>query len=54
MVKEDIEILEDMLMTLVDLLVENGIINQEEYDERVEKRVIASEKLTKFKDLKKK
>ena len=54
MVKEDIEILEDMLMTLVDMLIENGIINQEEYDKRVEKKVMDSEKLTKFEDLKKK
>ena len=53
MAKEDIEILEDMLTSLVDLLVEKGVVNQEEYDIKVKEKLMNSEKLTRFEDLKK-
>lgn len=53
MVKEDIEILEDMLTSLVDLLIEKGVINQEEYDIKVEHKLKKSQELTRFDDLKK-
>lgn len=52
MVKKDIEILEDMLTSLVDLLIEKEIINQEEYDIKVEHKLKKSEELTRFDDLK--
>lgn len=51
MVKEDIEILEDMLMSLVDLLVEKGMISHDEYDIKVEQRIKKSKELTRFDDL---
>lgn len=51
MVKKDIEILEDMLTSLVDLLVEKGVINHEEYDIRVEHKLKKSKELTRFEDL---
>lgn len=51
MVKKDIEILEDMLTSLVELLIEKGIINQEEYDIRVEHKLKRSKELTRFDDL---
>jgi hypothetical protein len=52
MVKKDIEILEDMLTALVDILVEKGVISQEEYDIKVEHKLKKSEELTRFDDLK--
>jgi mannitol/fructose-specific phosphotransferase system IIA component (Ntr-type) len=49
----DIEILEDMLTSLVDLLVEKGLITEEEYDAKIKKRLMENEKLTRYEDLKK-
>jgi hypothetical protein len=39
MLREDIEILDDMIGTLVDLLVEKGIIKHEEYESEVKQRL---------------
>ena len=39
MIKEDIEILDDMISTLVDLLVEKEIITHEEYESKVKQRL---------------
>jgi hypothetical protein len=39
MIKEDIEILDDMIGTLVDLLVEKEIITHEEYESKVKQRL---------------
>jgi hypothetical protein len=39
MLKEDIEILDDMIGTLVDLLVEKEIITHEEYESKVKQRL---------------
>ena len=51
MVKEDIEILEDMLTSLVELLVEKGVITQKEYESKVKERLEDSEDLTRFEEL---
>lgn len=51
MVSEDVEIVEDMLTSLVDILVEKGIITQEEYESKVKERLEASKDLTRFEDL---
>lgn len=51
MEEEDFEILEDMLTALVDLLVEKGVITQEEYEEKVKERLKLSKELTRFDDL---
>jgi len=50
---KDTEILEDMLTSLVDLLVEKGIITEEEYNAKVKKRLMENEELTRYEDLKK-
>lgn len=52
MVKKEIEVFEDMLTSLVDLLVEKGIITQGEYEEKVKNKLTDSEELTRFEDLK--
>jgi polyhydroxyalkanoate synthesis regulator phasin len=51
MVSEDVEILSDMLTALVDILVEKGLITQEEYEDRVKILLEESAKLTRFDDL---
>ncbi len=48
---KDVEILDDMLTALVDLLVEKGIITQEEYDTKVKQRLDETKDLTRFDDL---
>ena len=53
MVEKDVEVLEDMLTSLVDLLVEKGLITQEEYETKVRKMLEESAGLTRFDDLKK-
>jgi len=52
MSKEDLEILDDMIIALVDILVEKGIITHEEYDAKVRSIIEESEGLTRFEDLK--
>jgi mannitol/fructose-specific phosphotransferase system IIA component (Ntr-type) len=36
---EEIDLLDDMLSSLVDILVEKGIITEEEYEKRIKQRV---------------
>lgn len=36
---EEIDLLDDMLSSLVDLLIEKGIISEEEYESRVKRKV---------------
>ena len=36
---EEIDLLDDMLSSLVDLLIEKGVITEEEYEKRVKQRV---------------
>jgi predicted nucleotidyltransferase len=38
-VTEEIDLLDDMLSSLVDLLVEKGIITEEEYEKRIKEKV---------------
>jgi polyhydroxyalkanoate synthesis regulator phasin len=52
MVSKDVEMLEDMLTSLVDLLVEKGIITQKEYEAKVRSLLEESAGLTRFDDLK--
>lgn len=53
MADKDIEVLEDMLTALVDLLVEKGVITQDEYEDKVRLLLEESANLTRFDDLKK-
>jgi len=36
---EEIDLLDDMLSSLIDLLIEKGVITEEEYEKRVKQRV---------------
>jgi len=36
---EEIDLLDDMLSSLVDLLIEKGIITEEEYEKRIKEKV---------------
>jgi hypothetical protein len=36
---EEIDLLDDMLSSLVDLLIEKGIITEEEYEKRLKEKV---------------
>ncbi|MCW4016719.1 MAG: nitrile hydratase subunit beta [Candidatus Bathyarchaeota archaeon] len=36
---EEIDLLDDMLSSLVDLLIEKGVITEEEYEKRIKQRV---------------
>ncbi len=36
---EEVELLDDMLSSLVDLLIEKGIITEEEYEKRVKTKI---------------
>ena len=47
-----IEILEEMLTSLVELLEEKKIITDKEWNERIKKKLIEKKRLTKFEDLK--
>ncbi len=38
-VTEEIDLLDDMLSSLVDLLIEKGIVTEEEYEKRIKQRV---------------
>jgi hypothetical protein len=38
-VTEEIDLLDDMLSSLVDLLIEKGIITEEEYEKRIKQKV---------------
>lgn len=51
MVSKDVEVLEDMLTSLVDLLVEKGLITQEEYEAKLRRLLEESAGLTRFDDL---
>jgi hypothetical protein len=39
---EEIDLLDDMLSSLVDLLIEKGIITEEEYEKRIKSKVKVS------------
>jgi hypothetical protein len=51
MTQKSIEILDGMLTSLVDLLVEKGIITPEEYDSKVKQHFEETKDLTRFEDL---
>ena len=47
-IKEELVVLDDMLSALVDLLIEKGIITDEEWEKKVKKKLKESEKLEKI------
>ena len=38
-ISEEIDLLDDMLSSLVDLLIEKGVVTEEEYEKRIKQRV---------------
>jgi hypothetical protein len=38
-VAEEVDLLDDMLSSLVDLLIEKGIITEQEYEKRIKEKV---------------
>jgi hypothetical protein len=44
-IKKELEILDDMLSSLVDLLIEKNIITDEEWEKKVKEKLKESEKL---------
>jgi hypothetical protein len=38
-ITEEIDLLDDMLSSLVDLLIEKGIITEQEYEKRIKEKV---------------
>lgn len=48
---KDVEIVEEMITSLVELLEEKGIIKEHEFDKKLKERLKESSKLTKFDDL---
>jgi hypothetical protein len=41
--EEEIDLLDDMLASLVDLLIEKGVITEEEYERRIKEKVKVKE-----------
>lgn len=48
---KDVEIVEEMLSSLVELLEEKGVIKEGEFDKKLKVRLKESSKLTRFSDL---
>jgi len=46
--KEEIELLDDMLSALVELLEEKGILKYEEWEKKIKEKIKESEKLKKI------
>jgi len=46
--KEEIELLDDMLSALVELLEEKGVLKYEEWESRIKEKIKESEKLKKI------
>jgi hypothetical protein len=44
---EEIDLLDDMLSSLVDLLIEKGILTEEEYEKRIKEKVNINRKTKK-------
>jgi len=46
--KEEIELLDDMLSALVELLEEKGVLRYEEWEKKIKEKIKKSEKLKRF------
>lgn len=47
----EVDVFDDMLSSLVELLEEKGILTQEEWEEKIKKKIEESKGKTKFRDL---
>lgn len=50
-IAEEVDVFDDMLSSLVELLEEKGILTQEEWEEKIKKKIEESKGKTKFRDL---
>ncbi len=50
-ISEEIDLFDDMLATLVELLEEKGIISQEAWEKRLDKRIRETAQLKSFREL---
>lgn len=47
----EVDVFDDMLTALVELLEEKGVLTQEEWEEKIKKKIEESKGKTKFRDL---
>jgi len=50
-IAEEVDVFDDMLTALVELLEEKGVLTQEEWEEKIKKKIEESGGKTKFRDL---
>lgn len=50
-IAEEVDVFDDMLSALVELLEEKGVLTQEEWEERIKKKIDEGKGKTKFRDL---
>lgn len=50
-IAEEVDLLDDMLTALVELLEEKGVLTQEEWEEKIKKKIEESKGKTKYRDL---
>ena len=48
---EEVDVFDDMLTALVELLEEKGVLTQEEWEEKIKKKIEESKGKTKYHDL---
>jgi hypothetical protein len=49
--RREIRILDDMLASLVEILEEKGVLTQEEWEERIRRKIEEAKNLIKFEDM---
>jgi len=50
-IAEEVDVFDDMLTALVELLEEKGVLTQEEWEEKIKKKIEESKGKTKYRDL---
>jgi len=50
-IAEEVDVFDDMLTALVELLEEKGVLTQEEWEEKIKKKIEEGKGKTKFRDL---
>lgn len=50
-IAEELDVFDDMLTALVELLEEKGVLTQEEWEEKIKKKIEESKGKTKYRDL---
>lgn len=50
-IAEEVDVFDDMLTALVELLEEKGVLTQEEWEEKIKKKIEEGKGKTKYRDL---